>query len=451
MIAPDRVPSESDVPIPPDAPAPDGTTASRADHATDTDAVGRSTTPPSSSLSSSSSRSGFDAAKTVAEADVDVAAARARRRRRLMGWLGGYALLYAAVFSVYGYQYVTRDDPTPPVVWLDGAFPGWRTVSDDPQGPSTEAMAALAERQRPSDAAWDDLGPGERRVTRALMFTPVEPGATRIALAEGDRLTPPRAAALGAALAHDVRALERGVDLSTVPWRTPRPELPRAANGPSAGVGPTDDGATPGGEASSSATAKEVSPGTEPPTLPDLPFMHDTVLTGLPWAYGVNVLNIAGFYLLIGLFLWDFLMRFLDGERAKAADGLARAQAAEAEAEELRRLNAALTDELESRHAAMNALADAEGAVEQTRLLALAHRDAATRRAGFEDAVAAEIAAARHRLTVEVSRAVLRRAKQLLAEQATEEDHAFAVEKFIRSLESKDAWSSAIWKSEDLP
>jgi len=380
------------------------------------------------------------------EADAPPAPAPAEpakpKPRRVRQWLIGYAIVYALVFGLYFWTNSTRHDPTSPVAWLDEAFPGWEnlpvrgavqasSLTPVPPGmklpqnacaPAVSDLVKLAEavkeKDHPGGAPWNYLYPAERRLAEKFAFDPAEPGAGRVSLEEGQYipLSPNAAvqpaALLAGALIRDLHAIARatpvGVEVTLQPifieeaFSLPEPNASRDFL----------------------VKAAEF--------MPPLPFMkRNFFLASLNWPGWLTYLNRAGFYLLIWLFLIDFVVTFLDRERLKTVTGLERARQAEDEAEKIRQRSELLDEEMRQVEARFLAIADIEGGAERQRILDMANRDMLLKRGELKHVVAAEVAAGKHYLTAEVGQAVVEEARRVLAQNVTAEDHDAAVEAFI--------------------
>lgn len=319
-------------------------------------------------------------------AAADPAGQKASRKAAVKAWLYGYAAFYVVMFVLFFFSLATRAEKLSPQQWLEragsgGLLSGWQGRLDHPDAHSADELAQLYAKRLVEVAPPGPPSAGEVRLIDAYSFS--LPDGTRHTVESGQRLT--RA---------DVAALARAMVID-------------------AGQGKVDANHKP---------------------MADLKVYKDSFLNDRDWNYILTIVNLIGFFLLVGLFLWGPLSGALGNMAGKAAQALERAQGAQAEAEEIKRKYIALQEEVATRREQNEKSAVSDVEEERARILESARHEAAALMEHLKASMDAEVAAAKEKIKGDVVRSALASARTALEQSVNEADHNAAVEAFIEDV-----------------
>jgi len=302
-----------------------------------------------------------------------------------------YVAVYAVLLALYiAYSFVACDLVQPPAAFLARAFPG--LLLDAGASCAEVDVAALP-------AAFDEKR-GHVRLWQDLSFDGEH--GERFRILKSSRLTTHEAVALAAAIILDERKFQQhkaALDRQMLPAEAYAEHL--ASLEDQRGIKPF----------------RVYKPG-----------------TFIPWPWIMTLYNLGGLFLLLAVFLRQPVRDFLDGNARTTREALARARAAEAEAQELKRRYETLVQEIEAERRQMEKTGEVELAEEHERIVQSARHEAAGMIEALKSSLDAEVASTAQRLRAEVAREAVRLAREMIEQEAQEADHAQEVDSFIRQV-----------------
>ncbi len=319
----------------------------------------------------------------------------ARSRPPGWGWVKAYVGIYAlllAVYILYCFTAYRRLDP--PTAFINVAFPSAR-----PQG--GEGYAAID----PEDLAGAfDETTGHVRLWKELSF--MSEDGRRFEIPPPARLTRREALAVAETILADARRIgEGGADIAAA-------------------------------ELSAEERAERLQHLNDQRTIP--PFAIYRSGWYVPWASVMTLYNFGGLVLLLVVFLRQPVRDYLDQNARETRDALARARAAQEEAEALKRRYEEMLQKLETEKQRLEETGKAELAEQRKRILASARHEAESMLESLRQSLDGEVAGAGAELRVVVAQEAVQLARSLLKEETTDADHAAAFDAFVKDVQETD-------------
>jgi F-type H+-transporting ATPase subunit b len=297
-------------------------------------------------------------------------------------WLWNYAIAYVFLFGLYFYASLTGKETLSPATWLSekaaqssGLLGGWDGVLPAKDRPNLDKEIAALYQKYQEDVSVDveGLRPLPAQIIFAEPYTLILPNGEKEILEEGARLTRLQAIALAGMVVKGIKS-------------------------------------------------------------PGMVIAKETFLYRLDWPYWLNILNVFGFFMLVGLFLWNPICGALQDMADKAAIALKKARDAQKESEDLAKQFSEVEAEIESKkkHNAETLANDI--AEEKNNIISAANHEAETLEAHVASSIEVEIVIAKNQLKFETSRAALAEARQRIEKSSRQETHNVMIDEFIRDL-----------------